>query len=261
MSDDCLLFSDGHGAFYTLIRLLNRAPKDLKIVSCGDEIDRGPHSRKLVEFVMLNKIPSVASNHIDLCLAYSEHAKRGYKAHCSREYERDIWLYNGGDWALGNWPHFDSKGHRCGERIPDDVLNWMAALPPYLYPSDRLDENGRRLFCSHTGYALDADSGHWMSTLWGRHLGGGDGGDGPFVRDPNTWEEKDDNLFRVFGHSTVKTAQVTEKWANIDSGAAYSSRGFGILSALLWPSKTVLAQPFDETPCDPTFTIVDGRLA
>lgn len=259
MKNDCLIFSDCHGAFYTLIRLLNRAPKGLKIVSCGDEIDRGPNSRKVVEFVMGNKIPSVQSNHIDLCLAYSEHAKRGYKARCTSYYDRDVWLYNGGEDALGNWPNFDSKGNRCGERIPDEVLDWMAALPPYLYPSEQLDENGRRLFVSHTGYGLHADSSRWINALWGRHMEGGEGGDGPFATDPKTGEEVDDGLYRVFGHTRVKTAEVTEKWANIDTGAAYS--GFETLSALLWPSKTVIIQSYDETPCEPTFTVVDGKIA
>lgn len=260
MKDDCLLFSDSHGAYYTLIRLLNRAPKGLKVVSLGDEIDRGPHSRKVVEFVMQNGIPSVMSNHIDLCLAYSQHVKRGYKARCASYYDRDVWLHNGGEFALGNWPHFDEKGHRCGERIPDEVLNWMMDLPPYLYPSEQLDENGRRLFCSHTGYGLNADTGHWISALWGRHMGGGEGGDGPFKRDPETWEEVDDGLFRVFGHTRTLQVEIEPAYVNIDTGAAYGEP-YGILSALLWPSKTILTQAFDETPCEATFTIVDGRLA
>lgn len=259
-TDDCLLFSDCHGAFYTLIRLLNKAPKGLRVISLGDEIDRGPHSRKVVEFVMSNGIPSVASNHVDLCLAYSAHTKRGYKAKCTSYYERDIWLYNGGDWALGNWPHFDSKGHRCGERIPDEVLDWMAALPPYLYPSECLDENGRKLLASHTGYGLNADSDHWISALWGRHMGGGAGGDGPFKLDPETWKEADDGYHRVFGHTRVKEAVVTDQWSCIDTGAAYGEP-FGVLSALLWPSKMILTQPYDETPCEPTFAVVNGIIS
>lgn len=260
MNDSEIILGDIHGAYFTLIRLLNRAPKGLKVVFHGDLIDRGPHSRKVVEFAMENKILTVKGNHEDLLLAYSKHRNRGYTARCASYYDWDVWLRNGGWDTLGNWPNFDEKGRRDGECIPDDVLLWMAALPPYLYPSEKLDKNGRRLFCSHTGYGLNADRDHWISALWGRHMGGGQGGDGPFSRDPETGEERDDGLYRVFGHSRVKDADVTETYANIDTGAAYG-KPYGNLSALLWPSKTVMIQPFDETPCESTFTIVDGKLA
>ena len=137
-------------------------------------------------------------------------------------YERGIWLYNGGDKALKNWP----RG-----KVPLKVLKWFASLPPYIRPATLLDENGRELLCSHTGYGLSADDGNWFRALWGRH----GYGDGPFP---------EDNFFRAFGHTHVEKACVTEKWANLDTGAAYG----GGLTAFLWPSKETLFQSFDETP-------------
>lgn len=266
MNDDIICLSDLHGCHNTMTRLLNRAPKGLKVVFGGDLIDRGPYSRKVVEFAMQNDIPTVRANHDDLCIAFyrPSHSK------CGCFYDDGVWLENGGKECLRNWPTVDKRDaksiaeyhrdKRLGGRVPEEVLDWMAALPPYLYPSDRLDENGRKLFLSHTGYGLAANRltpDGWMLALWGRRAQD----NFPFATDPKTGLEIDDGLYRVYGHSIVKKVTVGLRDTCVDTGAAYSSRGFGLMSALLWPSKTVIEQPFDETPCDPTFTIADGRLA
>jgi hypothetical protein len=266
MSDDVLILSDLHGAFYTMTRLLNRAPKALKVVFAGDLIDRGPHSRKVVEFAMSHGIPTTMGNHEDLAMAFY----RPSRSKCGCYYDEGVWLENGGRECLRNWPALDKRAakslaeyhrdKRLGGRVPDDVLDWMEGLTAYLYPSERLDENGRKLLLSHTGYGLAADLGTpdgWMTTLWARRATD----NFPFATDPKTGLEIDDGLYRVYGHTTVKKVVVQERECNIDSGAAYSSRGCGTLSALLWPSKTIMTEPFDESPCEPKFTIVDGRLA
>lgn len=243
-----ILISDVHGAFNTLIRLLNQVAKlhpGARLVLLGDLVDRGPSSRQVVEFAMQNAIPTVSGNHEDLLLAYSEHARRGYKARCAWYYDHDVWLYNGGDYALGNWP-YSREGRRDGNRVPDDVLNWMRALPPYLI-LDEVDERGRKLLCSHTGYGLDADKDTrdgWLSALWGRHP---DDGDFP-----------SDGLYRAFGHNRGREVRFTEDSCMFDTGAAY--KGYGTLTAFLWPTKVTIQQPFDESPVEQHFKVIDGRI-
>lgn len=253
-SAECLLISDIHGTFNTLTRLLNAAPKGVQLVFLGDEIDRGPNSRGVVEMAMNYAIPTVMGNHTSLCLAFYHR-----NARCAEMYESGIWLDNGGTAALRNWPTID---HRCstpaeqqranrdkylGGRVPNHVLDWMERLPAYLYPSTRTDENGRKLLASHSGFGLSADEGDWFKALWCRQPYG----EGEFP---------DDGNFRAFGHSPCKIAEVTEKWCNIDTGAAYGKRGYGNLSAMVWPSKQILSQPYDESPVKPTFTIEMGGL-
>ncbi len=244
-----ILTTDTHGCWFTLVRLLNQCAKlhpGHKLAFLGDLIDRGPHSRQVVEFAMEHKIPTVTGNHEDLLLAYSAHTRRGYTAHCARYYDRDVWLFNGGEDTLANWPHFrptEDQGvpFRDGERIPDEVLDWMQALPAYIEPDEPADENGRTLFLSHNGHGLMADEGHWHTALWSRDIG--------FPAD---------NRWRAFGHSPVKTPQITKDYGAIDTGAAYSDRGGGIMTALIWPSKAIVQQAFDETPTEARFQIVDG---
>jgi hypothetical protein len=241
-----IIISDLHGCWFSTVRLLNTCAAQYpgaRLVLLGDLVDRGPHSRAVVEFAMGHQIPTVLGNHESLCLAYSAHARQGYDARCASYYERDIWLYNGGEETLANWLPDESQWR---EGLPKDVLDWMAALPPYII-LDEVDEQGRKLLCSHTGYGLDADSGGWFRALWGRH----EYGDGEFP---------EDNLYRAFGHTQKREAEVTDKWAMIDSGAAYAKRGLGTLTAFIWPTKALIQQRFDETPIQPQFSIVGGCI-
>lgn len=238
MSAGIICISDIHGAFYTLMRLLAKCPQDAQLVFLGDLIDRAPHSRKVIEFAMENEIPTVAGNHEDLCLAFYNH--KGAK--CANMYERSIWLSNGGDKAVKNWPTIDKRtltpfqvtqAKGLGGRVPDSVLDWFASLPAYIIPDAPPDENGRKLFCSHTGYGLAADDGDWLMTLWGKHSAG----DGEFP---------DDGYYRVFGHVRAEKPTITEQWARIDTGAAYRAP-YGVMTAFHWPSKRVIQQAYDES--------------
>ncbi len=261
-----IIISDLHGCWFTLTRLLNKCPRGHRLVLCGDLIDRGPHSRLVVEFAMNNAIPTVRANHDDLCVDFYRgptHSK------CGHHYTRGVWLDNGGDAAIPNWPldpvtnparvgWQGAQDSALGGRIPDSVLDWMESLPAYIRfdAEDGLDSTGRALLASHTGYGLDADKGQWMRALWGRH--GHDSG--AFIRDANTGEGIDDGLFRAFGHSVVKDPWITPTFANIDTGAAYKERGGGVMTALLWPSKELVSQEYDENPCAPKFKVSNGCI-
>lgn len=258
-----VIISDVHGCWYTLTRLLNRCPQGAKLVFGGDLIDRGPHSRKVVEFAMENKIPTVAANHDDMCLAFYRR-----KARCAEYYGRDAWLDNGGFEAVRNWKTIDKRGRAgweaardesVGGCIPNEVLDWMEGLPAYLTPSDELDSAGRKLLVSHTGYALDEDrrgAAGWFRALWGRRSCD----DGPWVGCDCKGNEIDDGYFRVYGHTPTKTPYITDSEANIDTGAAYSKRGYGNLTAFVWPTKEVIAEPYNEAPITPSWRLADGVL-
>lgn len=249
--------SDLHGCFNTMVRLLNAAPKPFQLILLGDLIDRGPSSRKVVEFAMANAIPTVMGNHESLALAFYQR-----NARCANMYDHGVWLDNGGKNTIPNWPTLDKRNRSTpaayqrynrdqylGGRVPDEVLDWMEGLPAYLYPSTQMDANGRRLLASHTGYGLEADNGHWFTALWGRH-----GLDAPPF--------PDDGLFRCYGHTPRKAAEITDQYAMIDTGCAYTSkRGErGHLTGMMWPSKALIVQPYDETPVKAAFTVSSGGV-
>lgn len=129
-------------------------------------------------------------------------------------YEGGLWHVNGGGHALRSWN---------GE-VPEDVKSWALALPYFI----KFDN----LLVSHTGHGLVGDKPHGhLSALWHRE-----------PRFPS------DGLFRVFGHTPEKNPVITTSYAMIDTGCAYASRGYGILTALQWPSMQIFQQDYDETP-------------
>lgn len=247
MSAGVICISDCHGTWFTLVRLLNTCAAQypgVRLILLGDTIDRGPNSRAVVGFAMANAIPTTLGNHESLALAFSSH--KGYDARCATYYDRDVWLYNGGEETLANWLP-DETEWRKG--LPKDVLDWMAGLPPYIVVEEK-DEQGRKLLASHTGYGLEADHGTpqgWFGALWGRH----EYGDGEFP---------EDGYYRVFGHTQKREAVVTDKWAMVDTGAAYAKRGLGTLTAFHWPSKALVQQAFDESPVEPRFKVARGCI-
>jgi len=212
-----LILSDVHGCYKTMLALLdkvrtNNAARELILL--GDLIDRGKRSREVVEYAITHSIPTLYGNHEDLCLAYSVHAKQGYKAKCPEYYDRDVWLYNGGEDALESWDG----------TIPKYVLDWMSSLPPYVILNQ--ENAGRKTLLSHSGYGLSADTGHWISALWGRY--------------PDDGEFPEDGFLRVFGHTKNREAQKGDGWINIDTGCAY--KGYEVLTGLLYPEMKLVTQ-------------------
>lgn len=247
---------DPHGCWYTLVRLLNTCAAQhpgARLVLLGDLIDRGPHSRKVVEFAMENKVAVTMANHESLALAFYE--KDGYDPRCGAYYDRGVWLNNGGDIAVRGWNTIDKRiltgpqiaqAEFLGGRVPDKVLRWFESLPPYVVV-DTVDEQGRRLLASHTGFGLDADkdtSDGWFKALWGRY--------------PDDDDFPVDGYYRVYGHTRLREPLWTPTSCGIDTGAAY--KGYGTLTAFVWPSKTLVQQPYDETPVKPLFEVVDGCI-
>lgn len=134
-----LIISDLHGCYWTLRRLLRKCPDEL-LVFAGDLVDRGPHSREVVEFAMAQRIPTVMGNHDDMMMSSLLNDRE------SASYD---WLVNGGVATLRSY-----EGN-----VPDDVVAWMQALPVFL----EYDQ----LLVSHTGHGLLAFDDRF-SALWER---------------------------------------------------------------------------------------------
>lgn len=134
--------------------------------------------------------------------------------HCIKggAYSDGVWEMNGGVQCLKSF----------GGYIPEPVVKWFLNLPLYIVEDD--------LLLSHTGFATIGDNGnfHRISQLWHR----------------DHKQLPKDKYFRVFGHTPNKKAVITERWANIDTGAAYSKYGCGNMTAMLWPSKELIVQEY-----------------
>ncbi len=130
------VISDIHGCFHTLMKLLAKLPKGEKVVFNGDLIDRGPHSRAVVEYAINEGIPTTCGNHEHLALYHHGAVKSSIYS------DRSIWLYNGGGDTLKSW----GESVTLAGRLPAKVISWMKGLPYYLQFG--------KLLVSHTGHGL-----------------------------------------------------------------------------------------------------------
>lgn len=210
-----ILISDIHGCYRTMLRLLRqvqqRYPDEGRVVLLGDLIDRGPHSKQVVEFARKNRksVSVVMGNHEHLALTAIE------SNNC------DIWYNNGGDATVKSF----------GGKIPASVLLWMRSLPI------SINEGG--LLLSHTGH-VPADCVE--TSLWARGF-----------------LFPDDGLYRVFGHTPQREPLINERFACIDTGAAYRKFGYGVMTALVTPAMEVVTQPYDESVLDVGYSWTPGK--
>jgi len=226
------VIGDVHGCYKTLMALVEKLPKDEQIIFVGDLIDRGPGSREVVQWVIDNptKCRSVKGNH-EIMLV---NARK--KPNISNVI---LWTQNGGSEALDSYfPETQTRSvydgldddARVGALrqsrrridIPKEHLEFFESLPLYL-------EEGK-LFVSHTGLN---DNIPWDNFL---------------KLQDSTWYRGNpgrlpDNRFHVFGHTPTPQVEMSDFYANIDTGACFAgSIDFGNLTALHYPTMDITQQ-------------------
>src|SRR5215475_3090623 len=113
---------DIHGSYYKLTRLLKHCNShcgghSARFVFLGDYIDRGQHSREVVELLIeLQKakpgqICCLRGNHEEMLISVLQDG------------DKAIWLYNGGDITLRSY------GVSSADAIPDEHLAWFNSVP------------------------------------------------------------------------------------------------------------------------------------
>ncbi|MDY3205617.1 MAG: metallophosphoesterase [Arcobacter sp.] len=65
------VIGDVHGEFDSLRRLVNKFPKETKLIFVGDLVDRGKKSKEVVEFVKNNNFLYVLGNHEKMMIEYA----------------------------------------------------------------------------------------------------------------------------------------------------------------------------------------------
>ncbi len=124
-----IIVGDIAGQYNALLRLVAKFPKDEPIILVGDIIDRGPHSKDVVEWARTNPlVRAIRGNHEDMFIDHVEKTKR---------YDYGLWYENGGGDTLASYGDEDS--------IPADHIAWLKSLPLYI------EEEG--FFISHAPIA------------------------------------------------------------------------------------------------------------
>lgn len=152
------IFSDVHGEYDALQEALREAGYDSsnprhKLVSAGDAFDRGPHSRKVYNFLRQNNAICVKGNHDEFFQEYLEKGMDG-------EFVLFNILHNGLGDTIHSFTGLDDRAFdyrtvdRARANVDPTVLPWLQSLPLYF-------ETKHFIVC-HAG--LDPNVPHWQDT-------------------------------------------------------------------------------------------------
>lgn len=203
------VIGDPHGCYKTFLALIEQLPKDAQITVVGDLIDRGPDSRKIVQYVIDNRIDCVRGNHEEM----------------TKDPHRCMHYRNGGLEFIKNYE---------GEpEVLEAHKKFLQNLPLYIEYPDCVREDGRYLVVSHSyaskvlswdSFRKERLSSHFKEIiLWGRNFQG----------------SPTKNIFNVFGHTPqTPKSRIRSYFACIDTGAVFG----GILTALQYPEMVLFEQ-------------------
>jgi len=216
------IIADVAGQYDTLLALVRKMP-DEPILLVGDLVDRGPDSKKVVQWVMDNEqISALYGNHEAMMVGAIEG-----KGPALRD-----WLYNGGkatinSYGLDGIPTFKD----IMSYFPIDHYNYLKDLP--------LTYKEKGLFVSHAPWSPFAKKEyedykgndlrvHDHFLIWNRNT--------PIKRKGE---------FQIYGHNSdnqvmwTQANRKSEPWAAcIDTSRA------GILTGMHWPSKIIYQQEY-----------------
>ncbi len=211
-----IAIGDIHGCARSLKALLEeiRPYRDRIHVFIGDYIDRGPDSKGVldcvIEFSREHHCVFLRGNHEKMLLDAIQSG------------EHTFWLINGGVETLKSYRINDPAELPADHRDFLEQTRLWFDTPDYLFIHAGLDP-GRRV------EELLALPDIENMALWERR----------HVHEPVVWEKP-----VVFGHTPVKEPLINDRKMGIDTGCVFPDRGYGHLSALLLPEKTVLSQEY-----------------
>lgn len=241
-----VIIGDVHGNFDTLQALLAGIPEGEKGHVCfvGDLIDRGPKSREVVEFVKAGVEAGVFScvkgNHEIMMIEEGENPRFS-----------GIWISNGGLECLNSYNDTvrdnDLEGYslpyrKMNDKLLKDHIEWMKNLPLFVEFPDLKNADGRHLVVSHSSI-----SRVWKWSEERRKT------QAQLFQDTIVWNRQPPidvkEIYNVIGHTPLENGpRITKCYANVDTGCFYKHAGYGVLTALHWPSMKVYQQANIDQP-------------
>lgn len=193
------IIADIAGRYNELMKLVELMPKDNKIILVGDLVDRGPDSRKVVEWAMNTpNVITIKGNHEDMMIEAYEIKLSGLDHH-----------YNGGQATM------KSYGVSSPSEYPEEHIAWMKNLPVFIM------EKG--LFVSHAPWIREHELGEIYSefyTLWNRCYPG-----------------YHEGVYQIHGHNTLSQIYIND--VGVDYARCIDNSGNKVLTGFSWPERHV----------------------
>jgi len=231
--DSIYIIGDIHGSYKTFLALLNKLPSDAKICLTGDLIDRGPDSKKVLQYVIDNNIMSVMGNH-DLAFAqyplissgpqkdrpkifvdtYDSHwgIMDTFKNYLEPIFDKKTFLFHR-EYILNNFPLF--YYFEFDNALPL-VVSHSLILPYWKGP------NGN--------YSYEAEfiqSSHIINHKTGK------------IKFKN-FDFSNTKIFNIIGHTAFKEVYFQDNFAVIDTAATFGNK----LTAYKYPEGDIIQQKY-----------------
>lgn len=129
-----LFLTDIHGCYDEMLELISQYP-DRRIIICGDLIDKGPDSKKVVQYVIDNNIECVLGNHELMAIEAAGYIESNNK------------------WALWDSDWYHNGGSAVHDSYIDKAqfnqhIEFFKSLPIYI--DTGLEYNNRKVIAAHT---------------------------------------------------------------------------------------------------------------
>ncbi len=235
------IIGDVHGYYNTLLSLVEKLPKDAKLIFVGDLIDRGTASKEVVKFVRDGGHLCVLGNHEEFMIKDAPYVLDSYEE--DRELGcYSLWFANGGIRTLLSYGVIQliegklSKVEDYADALASmrDDIQWMKTLPTYL-KLDVKHSSGKPVVISHA----------CVGEIWELHH---DENANETFKESALWNRKAPPLnmpiFNIFGHTPVEfRVEIEKSYVNVDTGCYINRHGYATLSAYCVESGEVISVP------------------
>ena len=213
------IIGDIHGCYNTLVNIYKKliSLEVYQVYSVGDLIDRGKHSKEVVQFCIDKGIKPVKGNHEDMMvLAIDNPNRKEYSIY--GDSNKEMYLINGYNKTMLSY--INSEEEEDFELFEKEIksvghFDYLKNLP--------MKQEIGSIIITHAGIVKGESETRW---LWNR--------DKPSKLDK----------YQVFGHTQRKECKITEHYACIDTGCVYGRK----LSAIIIDSNT---EKFDSVISEP----------
>jgi len=213
LTENIYCIGDTHGCINTLLALVNRLPKDAKLIFLGDMCDKGNFTKEVISFIKDNGHIAIKGNH----------------DYMMEKYLKDSILKNKESlWTSSSWGGYKTvNNYKNNLELMEEHLKFISELPLYI--------EVERYFLTH-GFGLPYYNRRNEVTkqLLSNRL----------EREYPDWEDFSKyNIINIYGHCDYNKVMYGDNYIGIDTGCVYGRK----LTALnLFTNKIIQEDVFEE---------------
>ena len=228
------IIGDIHGEYKTLLELIDKLPKDAKLIFVGDLIDRGLQSREIIEYIRARDYQVVRGNHEQFMI------EDGQKLIDNLLADKEVsmtntWVFAGGIETLLSYglleKHEDTylfvKDLEGIAQLQNDI-EWMQSLPLYI-EMENPHNPALPIVISHAsiGDFWDLEESNYKHFEF-------------YIMTNRKRPSVDAPIFNIYGHTNVADVLIGQNFVSLDTGCGRSD-GSGKLSAYCVETQEVVS--------------------